>query len=84
MFNILNKKKYTHSSNKIIIPKKKYTLKFLNFLIRSLDEIGFLQPAEKRKSMISNIKSIFLKMNLSEKEIRVLFSIFGSLIKKKG
>ena len=84
LFNILNNDKHIYVSKKIVIPKKKYTLKFLNFLIKSLDEIGFLQPVEKRKSMISNIKSIFLKMNLSEKEIRVLFSIFGSLIKKKG
>ena len=50
------------------------------------DEICFLDISasiEKRKTMIENIRSIFLKMNLSEKETRILSSILGSLIKKK-
>ena len=58
-------------------------MKLTNYLLNSLDKIGFLQPIEKRKAMIENIRSIFLKMNLSEKETRILSSILGSLIKKK-
>ena len=57
--------------------------KFINHLISSLDEIGFLQPDNKRKSMVQNIRVIFHKMNLSYKEIRILLGIFSSLKGKK-
>ena len=66
------------------LSKKKDVIKFINFLTNSLDNIGFLQPVEKRKAMLHDLRSIFLKMELSEKEIRILSSIFGTLIKKKG
>ena len=62
---------------------KKDLNKFVNFLISSLDQIGFLQPHHKRKSMIENIRTIFHKMNLSDKEMRILLGIFGSLKDKK-
>ena len=84
LFNLLTKKEKKILISKVIIAKKADFIKFFDFLISSLDNIGFLQPKDKKKSMISNIKSIFLKMNLSEKDIRVLSSIIGSLIKKKG
>ena len=58
-------------------------MRFVNFLIDSLDQIGFLQPQHKRKSMIENIRTIFHKMNLSDKEMRILLGIFGSLKDKK-
>jgi len=70
-------------SSKVKLVKKKDLIKLTNFLLNSLDNIGFLQPIEKRKIMIENIRSIFMKMNLSEKETRILSSILGSLIKKK-
>ena len=63
---------------------KKNLNKFVNFLISSLDQIGFLQPNHKRKSMIQNLRTIFHKMNLSNKEMRLLLGIFSSLKDKKG
>ena len=84
LFSFLSNKKKKILINKVKIAKKADFIKFFNFLINSLDDIGFLQPKDKKKSMITNIKSIFLKMDLSEKDIRVLSSIIGSLIKKKG
>ena len=57
---------------------------FINFLIDSLDQIGFLQPLHKRRSMIANIRSMFHKMNLSNKEMRILLGIFASLKNRKG
>lgn len=84
LFTFLSNKKKKILINKVKIAKKADFIKFFNFLINSLDDIGFLQPKDKKKSMITNIKSIFLKMDLSEKDIRVLSSIIGSLIKKKG
>ena len=58
--------------------------KFVNFLVNSLDQIGFLQPDHKRKSMIQNIRVIFNKMNLSDKEMRILLGIFSSLKDRKA
>ena len=85
IFMLLNGKKHKKIIiNKVKIAKKKEFIKFFNFLVKSLDSINFLQPSQKRKSMIANIKSIFLKMDLSEKDIRILSSIIGSLIKKNG
>jgi len=84
IFKILNKKIKKYKSryrNKLI--NKKDLNKFVNFLVNSLDQIGFLQPNHKRKSMIDNIRTIFHKMNLSDKEMRVLLGIFGSLKNKK-
>ena len=85
LFKLLNKDKLRKiylKKNKL--SKKKDIIKFINFLTNSLDNAGFLQPFEKRKSMLHNLSSIFLKMELSEKEIRILSSVFGTLIKKKG
>ena len=84
LFKHLNKNSKKDSIfNKVKLVKKKDLMKLTNFLINSLDKIGFLQPIEKKKVMIENIRSIFLKMNLSEKETRILSSILGYLIKKK-
>jgi len=84
IFKILNKKiKKFNSSYKNTQINKKDLNKFINFLINSLDQIGFLQPGHKRKSMIENIRIIFHKMNLSDQEMRILLGIFGSLKDKK-
>ena len=85
LFKFLNKDKLRKMNPlKKNLSKKKDVIKFINFLTNSLDNVGFLQPDEKRKTMLHDLRSIFLKMELSEKEIRILSSIFGTLIKKKG
>ena len=53
--------------------------KFLSFIIKGLDNKGFLQPEHKRKSMLRNIHNIFHRLNLSEQEIRILLGIFTTL-----
>ncbi len=85
IFKILNKKNNRFNSRYKSKPINKKNLnKFVNFLISSLDQIGFLQPNHKRKSMIQNLRTIFHKMNLSNKEMRLLLGIFSSLKDKKG
>ena len=85
IFKILNKKNNRYKSRyKSKLINKKDLNKFVNFLISSLDQIGFLQPDHKRKSMIQNLRIIFHKMNLSDKEMRLLLGIFSSLKDKKG
>jgi tRNA/rRNA methyltransferase len=54
----------------------------IKFLEKKLDNKKFFKPPEKKKSMILNINNIFGRLELSDKEIRILFSIFSSLNKK--
>jgi len=54
----------------------------IKFLERMLDKKKFFKPPEKKKSMILNINNIFGRLELSDKELRILFSIFSSLNKK--
>jgi len=55
----------------------------IKFLEQMLDKKKFFKPAEKKKSMILNINNIFGRLELSDKEIRILFSIFSSLNAKQ-
>ena len=55
-----------------------------NLCIKHLEEINFFKPKEKKPKMLENLRSIFYKMDLSEKETRILSSVFASLAKKKG
>ena len=52
---------------------------FLNFLINDLDSSGFFRPKEKRASMIDNIYSIYNKIGLSKKELRMLWGMHKKL-----
>ena len=38
---------------------------------------------KKKPKMLENLRSVFYKMDLSEKETRILSSVFASLAKKK-
>ena len=55
----------------------------IKFLEKMLDHKKFFKPPEKKKSMILNINNIFGRLELSDKEIRILFSIFSSLNRKQ-
>ena len=74
-----NKKAIYKSGYKSSVAKKSEVNKFLSFIIDKLDKKGFLQPGQKRKSMIRNINNIFHRLNLSEQEIRILLGIFSTL-----
>jgi tRNA/rRNA methyltransferase len=67
------------SGYKSSVAKKSDVNKFLNFIIKGLDNKGFLQPDHKRNSMIRNINNIFHRLNLSEQEIRILLGVFTTL-----
>ena len=51
--------------------------------LKNLDKINFFTPREKKSIMLENLRNIFYRMELSEKEIRILSSVFASLAKKK-
>ncbi len=84
VFQILNIKKSKYSrSKKIKSASKKNIQAMTNLCIKHLEEINFFQPQEKKSKMLENLRSIFYKMDLSEKETRILSSVFASLAKKK-
>ena len=71
-------------SNKIKIASKADIQAMVNFCVNHLDKLNFFKPKEKKPKMLENLKSIFYKMDLSKKEIRILTSVFAILAKKKA
>ncbi len=85
VFQLLNIKKSKYSKSKKIKPASKKNIQaMLNLCIQHLEEINFFKPQEKKPKMLENLRSIFYKMDLSEKETRILSSVFVSLVKKKS
>ena len=70
-------------SKKIKSASKKEIQSMLNLCIKNLDEINFFRPKEKRPKMLENLRNIFYKMDLSDKESRILSGVFASLSKKR-
>ena len=71
-------------SQKVKPAKKKDIQVVANVGIKKLEYRNFFKPQEKKSIMLENLRSIFYKMELSEKEIRILSSVFANLSKKKG
>ena len=70
-------------SKKVKSASKKEIQSMLTLCVRNLDEINFFRPKEKRSKMLENLRNIFYKMDLSDKETRILSSVFASLGKKR-
>ena len=70
-------------SKKVKSASKKEIQSMLSLCIKNLDEIDFFKPKEKRAKMLENLRNIFYKMDLSDKETRILSSVFASLSKKR-
>jgi len=77
----LKDSKYS-KSKKISLASKNDIQEMVNLCIKKLEQKGFFKPLEKRPIMLENLRSIFYKMELSEKETRILCSVFASLAKK--
>ena len=65
------------------IAKKSTVNLFIKRLVKTLDQIGFLQPDHKRQSMLININNIFHRFDLSEQELHILQGIFTNLYRRK-
>ena len=70
-------------SKKIKSASKREIQLMLSLCIKNLDQINFFRPAEKRPKMLENLRNIFYKMDLSDKETRILSGVFASLGKKR-
>ena len=81
--NVIKLKSVKYSkSKKVSLASKKDIQAMANLCLKKLEEKNFFKPLEKRPIMLENLRSIFYKMELSEKEIRILSSVFASLAKK--
>ena len=84
VFEILNLKKINYSqSKKIKSATKKDLQDMANLCIKHLNDINFFKPKEKKPIMLENLRTLFYKLDLSQKETRILSSVFASLAKKK-
>ena len=81
---ILKSKKTEYFRSKKIKTASKHEIQLMvNFFVNKLERINFFKPKEKKPIMLENLKSIFHKIDLSKKEIRILMSVFAALYKKK-
>ena len=80
---LIRLKKANYKKSKKIKPGNKKDIQSMaNLCIKHLEDRKFFKPEEKKLIMLENLRSIFYKMELSEKEIRILSSVFASLAKK--
>ena len=56
----------------------------LEICIKNLENLDFFRPKEKKPIMLENFRNIFYRMELSEKETRILSSVFAGLSKKRS
>ena len=81
---ILKSKSFDYKkSKKVKSASRKEILAMANLCIQNLDSINFFKPKEKKPIMLENLRNIFYKMDLSDKETRILSSVFASLGKKR-
>ena len=70
-------------SKKVKAASKKEIQLMTNLCIKNLEKINFFKPKEKKPIMLENLRNIFYRMDLSDKETRILSSVFASLGKKR-
>ena len=58
-------------------------LRLFEHLERELDESGYLFPPDKRPAMVRNLRSIFLRANLTEPEVRSLRGAVKALVQRR-
>ena len=79
LFKIL-KPGYLKKQKKLIdVTSKKKFNTFFDFLEKKLEKKGFFNPKEKKKTMLINLRNIFGRIELSNKELRILSSVFSKL-----
>jgi len=77
------KTKPFQKSKKVKSASKKDIQSMINLCLSNLEDINFFKPKEKKPVMLQNLRNIFYKMELSDKETRILSSVFASLGKKR-
>ena len=81
VYELFNLKFRKTSFAKVKKTTKKELFIFFNVLEKNLQKNSFFKVKEKKKIMIRNIKTIFNKAELSEKEVKILLGIIKNLTK---
>ena len=84
IFKLFNYNKFKTSTKNVKIASKKNITSFLKHLNSLLNEKNFFNPDEKKHSMVMNINNLFYRFEPSDKELRVLASIIGTLAKNNN
>ena len=84
IFKLFNYNKFKTSTKNVKIASKKNITSFLKHLNSLLNEKNFFNPDEKKHSMVTNINNLFYRFEPSDKELRVLASIIGTLAKNNN
>ncbi len=82
IFKLIYPNKFKKENKALKISSKKSITRFIKFLTKLLEDRKFFQPREKKEAMLLNINNLFYRFEPSDKELRVLASIIGSLNKK--
>ena len=81
---IIKLKTSTYEKSKKVKPaSKKEIHSMISLCVNNLEQINFFNPREKKPIMMENLRNIFYKMDLSDKETRILSSVFASLGRKR-
>ena len=70
-------------SKKVKAASKKEIQSMINLCVKNLENVNFFKPKEKKPIMLENLRNIFYIIELSDKETRILSSVFASLAKKR-
>ncbi len=79
LFKILRPEYFKKEKKLIDTINKKQLNTFFDFIEGRLEKKGFFSPLEKKKSMLINLRNIFTRTQLSNKELRILSSVFSKL-----
>ena len=83
VFELLNQKKIKYKKSEKIKQASKKDIRIMaDLCIKHLEEINFFKPKEKKPKMMQNLLGLFYRIELSQKETRILSSVFASLAKK--
>ena len=77
------KSKKFKRSKKVKTASKQEIQSMVNLCVKNLENINFFKPKEKKPIMLENLRNIFYRMDLSDKETRILSGVFASLGKKR-
>ena len=81
-FNLINSNIIKNNHNKNAT-KKDFKF-FIDYLRKELNEVGFLHPKHKSKSMFNNIQTMLLRSNLNKSEIQTLWGMIKKLRNTKN
>ena len=83
VYELFNLKFRKTSFTKVKKAKKEELFIFFSILEKNLQKNSFFKVKEKKEIMMRNIKTIFNKAELTEKEIKILLGITKNLAKEK-